>query len=221
MFQKLLCYWKGEVAKERTYRLFIPILFFIILNGIAFYIISRDIHIYKMVLESFEMGGYVAFAILLVLYLVCFYMVYSMISELVTRYKRSKLNNHKGFALVDALVGITVLSVGLTAILFAYTQTTKSTFYSTNYTQAMYIAQTSLEKLKSADLTTDAPVLPGETKTGIYTIRYEIDTTTTLPITLDSTKGTITPVKVVVTWKDGTVEMHSYYLSYKMNLGNI
>ena len=57
-------------------------------------------------------------------------------------------NNRAGWVLVDSIIGITIISLGLLAIIAAYIQTTKTASYSDNATQATYLAQQKLEKIK-------------------------------------------------------------------------
>ena len=65
------------------------------------------------------------------------------------RYDRNKKS--AGFALVDIILGIAILSVALVGIAFAYRQSTVTTVVARNYNQATYYAQQALEKLKVND----------------------------------------------------------------------
>ena len=65
------------------------------------------------------------------------------------RYDRNRKS--AGFALVDIILGIAILSVALVGIAFAYRQSTVTTVVARNYNQATYYAQQALEKLKVND----------------------------------------------------------------------
>ena len=62
-----------------------------------------------------------------------------------------KTRKSSGFALVDIILGIAILSVALVGIAFAYRQSTVTTVVARNYNQATYYAQQALEKLKVND----------------------------------------------------------------------
>lgn len=51
------------------------------------------------------------------------------------------INERKGFALLDVLLGIAILSVALVSIAFAWRQSTVTTISARNYNQATYYAQ--------------------------------------------------------------------------------
>ena len=57
---------------------------------------------------------------------------------------------------MDVLIGMTILSVALLGIVFAYRQSTGTTVSARNYNQATYYAQQALEKLKVNDGQTSA-----------------------------------------------------------------
>ena len=59
------------------------------------------------------------------------------------RYDRNRKS--AGFALVDIILGIAILSVALVGIAFAYRQSTVTTVVARNYNQATYYAQQALE----------------------------------------------------------------------------
>ena len=67
-----------------------------------------------------------------------------------------KTRKSAGFALVDIILGIAILSVALVGIAFAYRQSTVTTVVARNYNQATYYAQQALEKLKVNDGKTSA-----------------------------------------------------------------
>lgn len=59
--------------------------------------------------------------------------------------------NQAGFALIDVILGIAILSVALVSIAFAWRQSTVTTISARNYNQATYYAQQALEQLKIYD----------------------------------------------------------------------
>ena len=62
-----------------------------------------------------------------------------------------KTRKSSGFALVDIILGIAILSVALVGIAFAWRQSTVTTVSARNYNQATYYAQQALEQLKVND----------------------------------------------------------------------
>ena len=64
---------------------------------------------------------------------------------------RSFLKSQTGFIFIDALVGMVILSVALTALAVAYRQTTITTVAAKDYNNAVYLAQQSAEELKKND----------------------------------------------------------------------
>ena len=71
------------------------------------------------------------------------------------RYDRNRKS--AGFALVDIILGIAILSVALVGIAFAWRQSTVTTISARNYNQATYYAQQALEQLKIHDGKTVTP----------------------------------------------------------------
>ena len=67
-------------------------------------------------------------------------------------------NTHNGFAMIDVLVGITIITIALLGIALAYRQSTVTTVSARNYNQATYYAQQALEQLKVHDGKTAASV---------------------------------------------------------------
>ena len=61
------------------------------------------------------------------------------------------INKRNGFALIDIILGIAILSVALVSIAFAWRQSTVTTISARNYNQATYYAQQALEQLKIYD----------------------------------------------------------------------
>ena len=139
-----------------------------------------------------------------------------------------KKNRQAGFALIDALLGMTILTVALLGIAFAFRQSTVTTVSARNYNQATYYAQQALERLKVYDGketgtwagTVNVPasgVMPA-----FQLVTEQIDAAnmpadyTSLPETI---KGKMVPVRATVTWQETaggalmtrTVQVSSYY----------
>lgn len=53
--------------------------------------------------------------------------------------------SQRGWVYVDALIGMVILAVAMTAILLAYSRATSSASYSKSYNQAVLLAQSQLE----------------------------------------------------------------------------
>lgn len=78
----------------------------------------------------------------------------TLTSELISRY-RTRVNeavkSESGLVLIDSLVGTVILSIALVALIYTSTTATRTTTTSTERTQAMYIAQATLEGFKRFD----------------------------------------------------------------------
>lgn len=126
--------------------------------------------------------------------------------------------NRSGWALVESLIGMTILVIGLLAIVASQIQTTKTASFSDNTSQATYIAQQKLELLKKDyDITTnpvDATALTTKcsTTSGIFTIECTSPAVTTPVSGLN-----LVPVSVKVKWtdssstKENNVTLTTYY----------
>ncbi|MHC1717695.1 MAG: hypothetical protein AB9883_03460 [Acidaminococcaceae bacterium] len=120
-----------------------------------------------------------------------------------------KESSRRGWVFIDALLGITILALGIIAVIIALTHNTKEVSFTNNHTKATYLAQQKLEQLKKYDGGTTVPVLPEEVEiSGIFKISYAA-ATKTLPV------NNVTPVQVTVTWteegKTNTVDLGAYY----------
>ena len=105
---------------------------------------------------------------------------------------------NKGWILVDLLIGTIILSVGLVALMGAFTQAGKSTVNSRNRLQAVSIAQQQLENLKKYSSSADLPTTTGTTTTnGIYTVQLQ---RLTIPALASVPK--LIPVQVTLTWQE-------------------
>lgn len=116
--------------------------------------------------------------------------------------KTSLLRNQSGWILAEALIGITIIAVGILAIMASHIQTTKTTNFSDNTTKATYYAQQELEKLKKTyDITQTIPTDPITCASpgGIFSLSCAVDVAA-LPVT----GLNVVPVSATVTWTDSS-----------------
>lgn len=125
-------------------------------------------------------------------------------------------NTQCGWILIDSLLGVVIISVACTAIMLAYTQSTKATGFAANRATAISIAQRILEGFKSYDGGATAPpttIDPSDQK-------YNFDSNYKIQIsnpTVNAISGNsrIIPVQVTVSWPasnpNNSIQMVSYY----------
>ena len=125
--------------------------------------------------------------------------------------------NRSGWILAEALIGTTILVVGIMAIMVANIQTTKTAKFSDNTAQATYIAQQKIEALKRTYDVTNNPVEASaltacSTVDGIFTVECSIPKVTTPVSGLN-----LVPVSIKVKWTDAasvqenSVTLTTYY----------
>ena len=140
---------------------------------------------------------------------------------------KTHLCKRPGFALIDVLIGITIISIALLGIAFAYRQSTVTTVSARNYNQATYYAQQALERLKVNDGKTSATWATNSSVAAsgalpAFTIVTAVLATGGAPEydSLDSTiQAKLIPVKATVSWQEGggggtisrTLSMVGYY----------
>lgn len=138
-----------------------------------------------------------------------------------------KKNRQAGFALIDALLGMTILTVALLGIAFAFRQSTVTTVSARNYNQATYYAQQALERLKVYDgketgTWAGTVNIPASGVMPAFTLTTAVLASGGAPEydALDSTvKAKLIPVRATVTWQESaggalmtrTVQVASYY----------
>lgn len=140
-------------------------------------------------------------------------------------FRFDKTRKSAGFALVDIILGIAILSVALVGIAFAYRQSTVTTVVARNYNQATYYAQQALEKLKVNDRKTLAPEKIMETfekaysdvspsgSLPVFQVKTEVMTITEV----QSLSAKLVPVMATVKWQepgdanDRTISVVGYY----------
>ena len=136
---------------------------------------------------------------------------------MIRKYLMKYIENQSGWILAEALIGMTVLIVGLMAIMFANIQTTKTATFSDNTTQATYIAQQKIEGLKKNYDITNTPVDESaltacSSVNGIFTVQC-----TSPAVTAPVSKLNLVPVSVIVKWtdssstKENNVTLTTYY----------
>ena len=120
-----------------------------------------------------------------------------------------KTGKSAGFALLDILIGITLISVALVGIAFAYRQSTVTTVSARNYNQATYYAQQALEKLKVNDGKPSAiwnpvwPPIPANGSTPAFTITTAVLPTGEAPeydALSSAVQAKLIPVQAKVSW---------------------
>ena len=127
-----------------------------------------------------------------------------------------KKKQSAGFALVDIMLGVAVISVALVGIAFAYRQSTVTTVVARNYNQATYYAQQALEQLKVNDGKTGATLaVPWAATTNIaqsgvmpaFTVTTAVLSAGEAPefdgLSTDI-KAKMVPVKATVTWQESS-----------------
>ena len=140
-----------------------------------------------------------------------------------------KKNRQAGFALIDALLGMTILTVALLGIAFAFRQSTVTTVSARNYNQATYYAQQALEQLKvfddkdSGTWEKDPVIIPANGVMPAFQLETKQIAATEMPADYTSLPETIKakliPVRATVTWQETiggtlttrTVQVSSYY----------
>ena len=139
-----------------------------------------------------------------------------------------KSGNHQaGFALIDVMLGIAILTVALLGIALAFRQSAVTTVSARNYNQATYYAQQALEKLKVYDgqttgTWTGTTTIPASGIMPAFTLTTAVLATGDSPEydSLDSTvKAKLVPVRATVTWREisggsGNVDRSLKVVSY-------
>ena len=93
------------------------------------------------------------------------------------------LRDRRGWVLIDALIGMVIVALALTALAMAYRQTAVVSMGATNYMRAVYIAQDALDNLKGqVDNTAALPNPPSYQVTQgnvTYNVTYSFPAATT------------------------------------------
>lgn len=131
----------------------------------------------------------------------------------------------QGWILVDALIGMVILSVALLAMMIMYRQATIGNTATRDYDAAVYIAQQHLENIKRFDAQPlqDGNLVPDDfTNPPADTVNGIVFITTIAPVaTTENLDNHLRPYQATVTWTDRTVnpptqrqiEIAAYYYS--------
>lgn len=180
---------------------------------IVFFVICIAFLFFDNQLFIFHIDWFLCFFFLLL-----FLLASCILRKLISRTHKSfikrfnKINAYGGWIYIDSLVGTIVVATALVAIILTYTQTTKSSIVATNRTQALYIAQQTLEYLKHNDrsATTLDLTIPNAHPT-IKGITYTVSLVQLDTRVNNDTK--VIPVKVTVSWTDSVSQSSSIDLS--------
>ena len=138
------------------------------------------------------------------------------------RFSKQQRLRRNGWVLVDALFGMVILSIALTAFGLLYRQVSIGNTSNRTYTNAVYIAQSVLEDIKQYDGTATIRALPvaslnhTETRDNVvYTVVVSAQTVTASGFDKDH----IYPYKAVVSWTDNalmpsaqrSIQVSAYY----------
>ena len=134
------------------------------------------------------------------------------------------INKRNGFALLDVLLGIAIISVALVGIAFAWRQSTVTTITVRNYNQATYYAQQALEQLKVYDgqltgvWTQPEATLPAAGNLPAFTVKTDKVENANMPAdftALDTAiKDKLVVVKATVKWNEPSGQVFIEVLGY-------
>ena len=138
-----------------------------------------------------------------------------------TKFKKEKANcmnankffNTKkgGFVFIDALMAIVLLSIGIVALLAAYTQSTKVSIAATERQTALYLAQSKLELLKQQYDGTSNTISAYTDTVTTNNKAYKITTNISSRPTAISAYTKIIPLTVTISWNaDDSLALTEY-----------
>ncbi len=125
----------------------------------------------------------------------------------------------RGWIFIDALIGMVIVAIALTALAVAYSQSTASSASSNNYLRAVYIAQAQLESLKRFDRQLPNSIVlpaPQQMTMGGYPQQFTVQVQQINVAALGGLGERLVPVRVTVTWQEprggaGQVQLTGYY----------
>ena len=126
--------------------------------------------------------------------------------------------NEKGWILIDALIGVTILAVAITAGIMMAQQTTVNTKYNANYAKAVLLAQREMEALKQSQDGTAQPLILSEwPKTEISTAspHYPEYTITVTSPAVSPPHSNLAPVEVRVDWMEASLNNRQMRVTVK------
>jgi len=149
------------------------------------------------------------------------------LNQMLTRNFSSIRDKQGGWVFIDSLIGIVIVATALTALMFMYTQATKTTMTGKTVNNAIYVAQRHLEDIKQYDGTATITALPTSVTDpplptnvdGIdYTVKIRLIPDAEISETLNSK---LYPYEATVSWTDNSaspsasrsIKVTSYYFS--------
>lgn len=155
VLSKIYLYVKKDIEAEKTFLLLAEASAFLLVWSVAciLHLIMPLSAIYSRVATTSLFAANVVFVLSVIVFAAFFIISAFSVAELIHRAKvrNGLLKSKGGWILIESMTGILILSVALLALLLTFTQATKGTSASTNRTQATYLAQQALEKLKAQD----------------------------------------------------------------------
>lgn len=129
------------------------------------------------------------------------------------------LRDRRGWVLIDALIGMVIVALALTALAMAYRQTAVVSTSATNYVRAVYIAQEVLDELKPlVDGTPSAalPDIPAHPDVQVENVTYQIQYSPPAATTdrLGQSILNLYTIRATVSWVEGGRQMQVAVSSY-------
>lgn len=126
--------------------------------------------------------------------------------------------NERGWILIDALIGMVIVAIALTALAVAYRQATVVTVSANNQATAVWVAQQMVETIKQQDAVAHAQFNPSLNVPSSVTLDnkvFSIDT----PVELSDPEVSalsprLRPVRVTVRWTEPNGEHSISVVSY-------
>lgn len=119
--------------------------------------------------------------------------------------------NERGWVLIDALIGLVIVSIALTALAMAYRQSAVVTVSASNQARAVYVAQQAVEELKPNDNNTKSADWPGAipapydvtVNNVTFRVTYSTESVTEVNgIVNTAVRERIKPLRVTVSWTE-------------------
>lgn len=131
------------------------------------------------------------------------------------------VRDRRGWVFIDALIGMVIVALALTALAMAYFQATSASSSANNNLRAVYIAQAQLEALKRfdrQDFATNPVTLsaPQQVTMPNYPLPFTVQVDQLTVPAVAGLSPRLIPVRVTVTWQErngvtGQVQMTGYY----------
>lgn len=111
------------------------------------------------------------------------------------------IKHRRGFSLVEVLIGLIFIAIGILAIAGLQISSVRGNYFSSNLTQATYVAQDRLEFLKNLSFTDDLLKAKDHYDDGTVTLLGVIFNRSY--VVIDDAAGYKT-INYIVTWNDGS-----------------